>query len=77
MTPPVTDRLGEIACPTTIIVGAEDEPFLKPSEIMAKRIPGARHVAIEGGAHCPQVGAPEAWIAAVDAHLDWARSVTR
>jgi pimeloyl-ACP methyl ester carboxylesterase len=70
----VTDRLGEIACPTTVIVGAEDAPFLKPSEIMAKRIPGARQVVIEGGAHCPQVEAPEKWIAAVDAHLDWARA---
>jgi pimeloyl-ACP methyl ester carboxylesterase len=70
----VTDRLGEIACPTTVIVGAEDGPFLKPSEIMAKRIPGARQVVIEGGAHCPQVEAPEKWIAAIDAHLDWARA---
>jgi pimeloyl-ACP methyl ester carboxylesterase len=70
----VTDRLGEIACPTTVIVGAEDTPFLKPSELMATRIPGARKVVIEGGAHCPQVEAPEKWIAAIDAHLDWARS---
>ncbi|HVH05837.1 MAG TPA: alpha/beta hydrolase [Myxococcota bacterium] len=69
----VTDRLGEIACPTTVIVGAEDKPFLKPSETMATRIPGARKIVIEGGAHCPQVEAPEKWIAAVDAHLDWAR----
>jgi pimeloyl-ACP methyl ester carboxylesterase len=72
-TPGVTDRLGEIACPTTVIVGAEDKPFLKPSDVMAARIPGARKVVIEGGAHCPQVEAPETWIRAVDAHLDWAR----
>jgi pimeloyl-ACP methyl ester carboxylesterase len=69
----VTDRLGEIECPTTVIVGAEDKPFLEPSEVMAKRIPGARKVVIEGGAHCPQVENPEPWFAAVDAHLAWAR----
>lgn len=69
----VTDRLCEIACPTTVIVGAEDEPFLAPSELMAERIAGARKVVIENAAHCPQVEAPDAWRAAVDAHLDWAR----
>ncbi len=63
-----------LACPTTVIVGAEDEPFLKPSELMAERIAGAHLVVIENGAHCPQVEAPEAWIAAIDARLDWARA---
>jgi pimeloyl-ACP methyl ester carboxylesterase len=73
-TPGVTDRLVEIACPTTVICGAEDKPFLKPSEVMAKHIPGARLVVIQDGAHCPQVENPEPWIAAVEAHLDWARA---
>jgi pimeloyl-ACP methyl ester carboxylesterase len=72
-TPGVTDRLVEIACPTTVIVGAEDKPFVKPSEVMVKKIPGARLVVIPDGAHCPQVENPEPWIAAVEAHLDWAR----
>jgi pimeloyl-ACP methyl ester carboxylesterase len=72
-TPGVTDRLVEIACPTTVIVGAEDKPFVKPSDVMAKQIPGARLVVIQDGAHCPQVENPEPWIAAVESHLDWAR----
>jgi 2-succinyl-6-hydroxy-2,4-cyclohexadiene-1-carboxylate synthase len=71
----VVHRLGEIRCPTTVIVGAEDRPFLKPAEVLAAGIPGARRVVIADGAHCPQLESPDAWFAAVDEHLARARSV--
>jgi pimeloyl-ACP methyl ester carboxylesterase len=70
----ILDRLGAIRRPTTVLVGAEDLPFLEPSEQMAKAIPGARHVVIPDAAHSPQVENREAWLAAIRAHLAWVRS---
>ena len=71
----VTERLGEIRCPTTVVVGAEDLPFLKPSDEMEQGIRGARRVTIPDAAHSPQLENPSAWLAAIRAHLDWARSI--
>jgi len=65
----VADRLAEIRCPTTVLVGAEDVAFRQPSERLALDIPGARLVVIEAAAHSPQLENPEAWLAAVLAHL--------
>ena len=67
------ERLGEIRCPTTILVGAEDAPFLAPSDEMEKRISGARRVTIPDAAHSPQLENPAAWLDAVRRHLAWAR----
>jgi pimeloyl-ACP methyl ester carboxylesterase len=69
----VAERLGEIRCPTTVVVGAEDVPFLKPSDEMEQGIRGARRVTIPDAAHSPQLENAPAWLAAIRAHLDWAR----
>jgi pimeloyl-ACP methyl ester carboxylesterase len=69
----VTERLGEIRCPTTVVVGAEDLPFLKPSDEMEQGIRGAHRVTIPDAAHSPQLENAPAWLAAIRAHLDWAR----
>jgi pimeloyl-ACP methyl ester carboxylesterase len=66
---PCADRLGEIRCPTLVLVGAEDQPFLAPAEELARGIPGARRVTIEAAAHSPQLENPPAWAAAIRAHL--------
>jgi len=70
----VAERLGEIACPTTVVVGAEDIPFLKPSDEMEQGIRGARRVTIPDAAHSPQLENAPAWFAAIRAHLEWARA---
>ncbi len=70
---PVTERLGAIDCPTTIIIGDQDRAFLVPSEEMAAAIPGARRVVIPDAAHSPQLENPEAWFSAIREHLRWAR----
>ncbi|MGB0112254.1 MAG: alpha/beta hydrolase [Ilumatobacteraceae bacterium] len=62
-------RLGEIACPTTVLVGELDLPFREPSVAMASAIAGAELVVIEGAAHCPQEDCPDAWLAAMRHHL--------
>ena len=65
----VADRLGEIDCPTLVIVGAEDVAFLKPSDELERGIAGAKRVTIPNAAHSPQLENPEAWSAAIQAHL--------
>ncbi|MCU0268391.1 MAG: alpha/beta hydrolase [Acidimicrobiales bacterium] len=62
------DRSGALAavrCPTLVIVGADDEPFLEASVRMAATIPGARLVVIDGAGHLPQFEAPDAWWSAL------------
>ncbi len=71
---PVTDRLGEIACPTLVLVGAEDVPFVEPSRVMADTIPDARLVVIPDAAHSPQFENEAAWLDAVLTHR---RAVSR
>jgi 2-succinyl-6-hydroxy-2,4-cyclohexadiene-1-carboxylate synthase len=66
-------RLGEIRCPTLVMVGAEDAPFLAPAREMAAGIPGARQVVIPDAAHQPQLENPDAWRAAILDHLARAR----
>jgi 3-oxoadipate enol-lactonase len=67
--PDVRERLAAIACPTTAIVGALDTEFMEASPRMAAAIPGARHVVLPEAAHQPQLEAPEAFVAAIAAHL--------
>jgi pimeloyl-ACP methyl ester carboxylesterase len=66
---PAADRLAEIRCPTLVLVGAEDEPFLAPADELERGIPGARRVTIEDAAHSPQLENPPAWLAAIRSHL--------
>lgn len=65
----VTDQLHRISVPTSIIVGEDDKPFIPPSRLMASTIDGGRLDIIDKAAHSPQYENPEAWRAAVDAHL--------
>ncbi|MDJ0848015.1 MAG: alpha/beta fold hydrolase [Myxococcota bacterium] len=71
---PVVDRLGEIRCPTTVLVGAADEGFLTGADAMAAGIPGAVRVTLPDAGHHPHMESPEAWLAAVREHLARARS---
>lgn len=68
--PPLTGRLGEIACPTTVLVGAGDRALRRGVRLLADGIPGARLVVVDGAKHSPQTEQPQAWLAAVRAHFD-------
>lgn len=70
----VGERLGEIAVPTLVLVGEDDEPFLEPSERLARGIRETRHVVIPQAAHSPQLANTRAWLDAVLAHLERARA---
>ena len=63
-------RLGEIACPTLVIVGEHDTARLATSGVIANRIPRARLVVIPGAGHSPQLEAPDAFVAALGGFLD-------
>ncbi|HEU4370314.1 MAG TPA: alpha/beta fold hydrolase [Methylomirabilota bacterium] len=54
----VIDGLASIRVPTLIIVGDQDQPFLAPSEYMAKKIPGARLEVIPGAGHSCNLDQP-------------------
>jgi 2-succinyl-6-hydroxy-2,4-cyclohexadiene-1-carboxylate synthase len=67
--PGVLDRLQALRLATTVLVGADDVPFLAPSARLAAAIPGAALVTIPEAAHCPQYENATAWRAAIVAHL--------
>jgi 2-succinyl-6-hydroxy-2,4-cyclohexadiene-1-carboxylate synthase len=70
------DRLGEIRCPTTVIVGEEDLPLVEPAAELASGIPGAVRVDIPDAAHSPQLENPEPWLDAVRGHLNRVRTTS-
>jgi pimeloyl-ACP methyl ester carboxylesterase len=51
----VIDGLASIEVPTLVVVGAEDEPFVKGSHYMAGKIPEATIAVIDGAGHAPPV----------------------
>ena len=65
----VTDRLHEIVCPTTVLVGQHDTPFIEPARTLAARIGGAALTTIKHAAHSPQYENHEDWRAAIATHL--------
>jgi pimeloyl-ACP methyl ester carboxylesterase len=71
--PPAVERLGEIRCPTLVMVGAEDAPFLEPADELERGIGAALRVTIPEAAHSPQLENPAAWSAAIHTHLSRVR----
>jgi pimeloyl-ACP methyl ester carboxylesterase len=55
----VINSLPEIHVPTLVLVGANDAPFLKASDYMAAKIPGARKVVIPDAGHAANIDQPE------------------
>lgn len=58
--PPAIGRLGEVACPTLVLVGSEDVPdVLENADYLGSRIPRVDKVVIEGAAHLPGLERPD------------------
>ena len=66
----VMDAITDIHAPTLVIVGGEDERFLGSSEYMAKKIPGARLVLVDGAGHAANMEKPDEFNAALLDFLD-------
>ncbi len=67
---PVTHRLSQIRVPALIVVGEEDTPFLKASQIMKESIADAELVIIPGTTHTPHEEAAEAFNDTLMSFLD-------
>lgn len=64
------DRLAEIAAPTLVIAGAEDESIpAEHTDLLAERIPDARGTVLEGAAHLANLERPAAFADAALEHL--------
>ena len=61
----VINSLPEIKVPSLVVVGANDTPFLKASDYMAAKIPGAKLVTIPDAGHAANIDQPERFNGAV------------
>ncbi|HYM16079.1 MAG TPA: alpha/beta hydrolase [Dehalococcoidia bacterium] len=61
----VMEHLEQIAVPTLLVLGADDERYKAGGDYMAAKIPNARKVVIEGAAHAVNLYQPEQFNAAL------------
>jgi len=62
-------ELASFAVPTLVLAASEDEAMpADETDLLAERIPGARHVVLDGTAHLPNLERPEAFAEAVLSH---------
>jgi pimeloyl-ACP methyl ester carboxylesterase len=57
--PPVIDALGSMEVPALVLVGEEDQPFLRAAEVMAAKLPQARLELLPGAGHVANLEEPE------------------
>jgi 2-succinyl-6-hydroxy-2,4-cyclohexadiene-1-carboxylate synthase len=67
---PLWDRLGELAMPTTVLVGARDAKFVALGERLAAGLPAGELVLVRGAGHGLPREAPQAIVAALVAGRD-------
>ncbi len=63
--PACIDELASITVPALVVVGAEDEAYLRAADVMAARLPNAKKVVIPGAGHVVSIEEPEALNAAI------------
>ncbi len=61
--------LAAVECPTLVIVGEQDEPFVGVSRDMAETVRSAELVVLTDAGHSPQFENPGAWLAALERFL--------
>ena len=64
--------LPSITCPTTVVAGQRDHPLVDQAPDLAAEVADGRLTVIPGAYHSPQLTHRDAWLAAVQAHLQWA-----
>ena len=57
----VIDDLPEIDAPALVLVGEEDRPYLRAAEVMAAKLPNAKHVVLAGAAHVSNIEQKDAF----------------
>jgi pimeloyl-ACP methyl ester carboxylesterase len=66
----VIGSLETISVPSLVLVGSKDTNFLAATDYMARKIPGAAKVVIEGAGHAANLHQPAAFNRAVEAFLE-------
>jgi pimeloyl-ACP methyl ester carboxylesterase len=61
--------LAAVTCPTLVIVGVQDEPFVEVSRAMVETIAGAELAVIPDAGHSPQFENPEVWLTTLERFL--------
>jgi 3-oxoadipate enol-lactonase len=61
--------LAGVHCPTLVIVGEQDTPFVDASRAMAGVVPGAELVVVRDAGHSPQLENPGPWLDALQRFL--------
>ncbi len=72
--PCVIDELPRLRMPSLVIVGEEDEAYLRAAEVMAAKLPNATRVTIPKAGHIVNLEEPEAFDAAVASFLERLRA---
>jgi pimeloyl-ACP methyl ester carboxylesterase len=67
--PPVIDELASVEVPALVIVGENDEPYLRAAEVMAAKLPRAEKLVIPDAGHIVNIEAAEVFDAAAIAFL--------
>jgi pimeloyl-ACP methyl ester carboxylesterase len=67
--PGVIDELPKLSVPALVLVGERDADYLRAAEVMAARIPGAKHVLVPGAGHVVNIEEAEAFDRALLAFL--------
>lgn len=65
----VRDRLNEVTCPVTVLVGELDHPFVDQAPELAAEVKDGRCVVIPGAYHSPQLTHQDEWRRAIGDHL--------
>lgn len=63
--PACIDELAKITVPALVLVGAEDEAYLRAADVMAARLPHAQKVVVPGAGHVTTIEEPAAVNAAI------------
>jgi len=61
LAPSVIDELAQIAQPALVVVGEEDEAYLQAAEVMAAKLPAARHRLLPHAGHILNIEEAEAF----------------
>jgi pimeloyl-ACP methyl ester carboxylesterase len=70
---PVTDRLAEIRCPTSVIIGADDEEFVRGAEVLSAGLADSVRHLLPGVGHQPHQESRDSFLKTVGEHLERAR----
>ena len=62
-------RLGEITCPTLVLVGSLDGHLAEQAPHLAAEVGQGSLVVIDGGYHSPQLTHQQHWLQAIETHL--------